>query len=401
MNLFFFIYQQIEFNNYFSVATELKKKNKEINIFFVFTNKEKFKLITKNKLFSAFLKKNFKLIILKSSNKLLIQRANTLLNLIILLKRIFSYKNKKMFLFPSIKKRDNKLIFYALKFLKINVSFLSPDKFVQKSSMMPEFQWKTKLDFTQKDVDNYNKLFFYHAENRIYKTIKKLSNKNSKKLATIGLPDKYENWVKYINQCAQKVQSKLKRKFKNYSSIYTIVGGKDLDYRMLSNKNSQFNSLNKIVRFLFKFDQKCIILFKKHPRNLSPEYLKKFRKEFNSNRFISTTTSLDILSKVSKRFFYLSPTASLTEITDTKKIDCSDIKKNNLERYKKKILGYNVIHFSFEGKNMYKNLKKITHDDSFFNKKKIFFKERDLIKKNPPLTEKLLENLNYENKKQD
>ena len=115
MNLFFFIYQQIEFNNYFSVATELKKKNKEINIFFVFTNKEKFKLITKNKLFSAFLKKNFKLIILKSSNKLLIQRANTLLNLIILLKRIFSYKNKKMFLFPSIKKRDNKLIFYALK----------------------------------------------------------------------------------------------------------------------------------------------------------------------------------------------------------------------------------------------------------------------------------------------
>ena len=82
MNLFFIIYQQLEFNNYFSVAKELKKKNKEINIFFVFTNKEKFKLITKNKEISNFLTKNFKLIILKSSNKSLMQKIYTLLNLI-------------------------------------------------------------------------------------------------------------------------------------------------------------------------------------------------------------------------------------------------------------------------------------------------------------------------------
>ena len=133
MNLFFIIYQQLEFNNYFSVAKELKKKNKEINIFFVFTNKEKFKLITKNKEISNFLTKNFKLIILKSSNKSLMQKIYTLLNLISLLKRIFNYKNKTMFLFPSIKKRDNKLIFFALNFLKINISYLAPDRFVQKN----------------------------------------------------------------------------------------------------------------------------------------------------------------------------------------------------------------------------------------------------------------------------
>ena len=92
-------------------------------VFFVFTNKEKFKLITKNKEISNFLTKNFKLIILKSSNKSLMQKIYTLLNLISLLKRIFNYKNKTMFLFPSIKKRDNKLIFFALNFLKINIIY--------------------------------------------------------------------------------------------------------------------------------------------------------------------------------------------------------------------------------------------------------------------------------------
>ena len=394
MNLFFIIYQQVEFNNYFSVAKELKKKNKEINIFFVFTNKEKFKLITKNKLILNFLTKNFKLIILKSSNKLLMQKIYTLLNLINLLKRIFNYKNKTMFLFPTIKKRDNKLIFFALNFLKINISYLSPDRFVQKSSMMPEYQWKAKLNFTQKDVDKYNNLFFYHTENRVYNTIKKLSSKNFKKIITIGLPNKYESRLAYIYDSSQKIQSRLKKKFKNYSTIYTIVGGKDFDYRMLSNKSSQFNSLNNIVSFLSKYDQNCIIFFKRHPRDLSPQYLKRFKKKFSSNRFILTTTNLDILSKISKRFFYLSPTASLTEITDIKKIDCSDIKMNNLKRYKKKISGYNVLHFSFKGKNIYKNLKKIMQDDSFFNKKEIFYKEKDLIKKNPPQTERILNSLN-------
>jgi len=394
MNLFFIIYQQVEFNNYFSVAKELKKKNKEINIFFVFTNKEKFKLITKNKLILNFLTKNFKLIILKSSNKLLMQKIYTLLNLISLLKRIFNYKNKTMFLFPTIKKRDNKLIFFALNFLKINISYLSPDRFVQKSSMMPEYQWKAKLNFTQKDVDKYNNLFFYHTENRVYNTIKKLSSKNFKKIITIGLPNKYESRLAYIYDSSQKIQSRLKKKFKNYSTIYTIVGGKDFDYRMLSNKSSQFNSLNNIVSFLSKYDQNCIIFFKRHPRDLSPQYLKRFKKKFSSNRFILTTTNLDILSKISKRFFYLSPTASLTEITDIKKIDCSDIKMNNLKRYKKKISGYNVLHFSFKGKNIYKNLKKIMQDDSFFNKKEIFYKEKDLIKKNPPQTERILNSLN-------
>ena len=394
MNLFFIIYQQLEFNNYFSVAKELKKKNKEIKIFFVFTNKEKFKLITKNKEISNFLTKNFKLIILKSSNKSLMQKIYTLLNLISLLKRIFNYKNKTMFLFPSIKKRDNKLIFFALNFLKINISYLAPDRFVQKTSMMAEHQWKIKLNFTQKDIDKYKNLFFYHTENRVYNTIKKLSSKNFKKIVTIGLPNKYESRLTYIYDNSQEIQRRLKKKFKNYSTIYTIVGGKDFDYRMLSNKSSQFNSLNNIVSFLFKYDQNCIIFFKRHPRDLSPQYLKRFKKKFSSNRFILPTTNLDILSKISKRFFYLSPTASLTETIDIKKIDCSDIKINNLKRYKKKISGYNVLHFSFKGKNIYKNLKKIMQDDSFFNKKEIFYKEKDLIKKNPPQTERILNSLN-------
>ena len=67
---------------------------------------------------------------------------------------------------------------------------------------------------------------------------------------------------------------------------------------------------------------------------------------------------------------------------------------NNLKRYKKITSGYNVIHFSFKGKNIYKNFKKIMQDDSFFNKKEIFYKEKDLIKKNPPQTERILNSLN-------
>ena len=33
-------------------------------------------------------------------------------------------------------------------------------------------------------------------------------------------------------------------------------------------------------------------------------------------------------------------------------------------------------------------------DDSFFNKKEIFYKEKDLIKKNPPQPERILNSLN-------
>ena len=48
MNLFFFVYQDLEFQNYFPIALEIKNKYKNTKITFIFTEKEKYEEIIKS-----------------------------------------------------------------------------------------------------------------------------------------------------------------------------------------------------------------------------------------------------------------------------------------------------------------------------------------------------------------
>ena len=59
MNLFFFVYQELEFQNYFPIALEIKNKYKNSKITFIFTEKEKYEEIIKSNFINLNLKKNF------------------------------------------------------------------------------------------------------------------------------------------------------------------------------------------------------------------------------------------------------------------------------------------------------------------------------------------------------
>ena len=60
MNLFFFIYQPLDFQNFFPVALELKKKINNANIYFIFINYTFYKKIIDDKYIKKRLKKNLK-----------------------------------------------------------------------------------------------------------------------------------------------------------------------------------------------------------------------------------------------------------------------------------------------------------------------------------------------------
>ena len=82
MNLFFFVYHEIEFHNYFPTAMELKKKNKDTNIFFIFTNKKNYESIIETKYLHSKLKKKFNILVLRSSGNKILQKFITLQNYI-------------------------------------------------------------------------------------------------------------------------------------------------------------------------------------------------------------------------------------------------------------------------------------------------------------------------------
>ena len=97
MNLFFFVYQDLEFQNYFPIALEIKNKYKNSKITFIFTEKEKYEEIIKSNFVNLNLKKNFNFFVYKKSKNKFIQKIMTLFNITNVI--IKFTKNKKPILF--------------------------------------------------------------------------------------------------------------------------------------------------------------------------------------------------------------------------------------------------------------------------------------------------------------
>jgi len=380
MNIFFFIYKEPDLYCYLPIGLELKKINKNLNISLVFCNKSNYTKIIEDDFTKKILLKNFNIIIFNANKNYLIHKYFNLINIIKILKKIIFKKNISCF-FPKIIILNKKLLF-ILKKLKVKIVYISTERHIFTTSIFSNYRWKkTLLRFGQKEIEKFHCLFFFHRENFYYKYINELSNINIKKIFFIGLPYRYPAWCNIVKKEANQIKLKLRKKFYDYTSIYTIIASKEFDKTVLEKKTSLFNSLYNIVQDLLNLEPKCIIFFKLHPKDENPPYLRKFLKKNKSNRFVLTKYNYDVLSQISKNFFFLSGTSLRTDVMDVKKIDCSEIPKKKLYKYKKNMNGYNIKHIILRNKSIHSSRYKLNH---IYLKKDFNTKKTDeLLRKNP------------------
>lgn len=379
MNIFLFIYKEPDLYCYLPIGLELKKINKNLNIFLVFCNKTNYTKIIEDDFTKKIILENFNTIIFNTNKNYLFQKYFSLINIIKILKKIVFKKNISCF-FPKIIILNKKLLF-ILKKLKVKIVYLSTARQIHSTSTLPNYRWKKVLGFGQKEIEKFDSLFFFHRDNFYYKRINELSNINTKKVFIIGLPYRYPTWCNVVKKEANQIKLKLRKRFCDYTSIYTIIASKEFDHNQLEGKTSLFNSLYNIVQDLLNIEPKCIIFFKLHPRDEYPPYLRKFLKKNKSNRFILTKYNYDVLSQISKNFFFLSFTDLRTDVMDVKKIDCSEIPKKKLCKYKKDMDGYNIKHIILRNKSIHSSRYKLNH---IYLKKNFNTEKADeLVRKNP------------------
>jgi len=397
MNLFFFIYQELEFQNYFPIALEIKNKYKESKITFIFTERQKYEEIIKSNFINLNLKKNFDFFVYKKSKNKLIQKFMALFNIVNVIIR-FTKNKKPILFFAKLSMLNQHILAKFAKFFSGKLIYLAPDRNVHPVYLIYKEWWKKTLSFNKEHISHFNFFAFYHKDNFFYRRIYDLLKKHSK-IIFIGLPNLLPTWKNLVKNEAKKKIKILKKKFGPFSNIYTIIGGKDGDSRFLKTKSSQYYSIIKVVEIIKNKDPESIILFKAHPRESNPYYLKKALKKINFKNFEASFDYSDVLSLLSKRFIFTSPTGVLTHSCKVKKIDISNY-KNIVHRqfyndykdvhYNSAAKGYNVIYIDSENLSLKNKSTKYFFDDSFFKKKEVSNKELKLLKKNKPIIEKLI-----------
>lgn len=402
MNLFFFVYHEIEFHNYFPTAMELKKKNKDTNIFFIFTNKKNYESIIETKYLHSKLKKKFNILVLRSSGNKILQKFITLQNYIHFFLK-FIFLKKPILFFPKFSMLGLKVPALFCRLLGGKIAYLSPDRFCHSVSLMPKKQFEDAIFISKKNFQFFNFFVFFNKDNFNYEFIKKKLKIKKNKILHIGLPILFESWKNFINKQAINITKSLKKKYSSFTSIYTIIGDKNYnDNNNLFNTKSskvndyQYKSLKEIINSLKKIDPKCIVFFKKHPRQPLPEYLKKVLREKKFNRIILTSINVDILALISKRFFFTFPSGTLTHINSVNKIDLTNynffLKKNLLNRKQSKSIadGFKTIHVNNNNK---KFLEELLMNERNFNKKNASIKELKNIESNISKIDLLIEKI--------
>ena len=399
MNLFFFIYQPQEFYNFFPVALELKKKRNNANIYFIFTNYAFYKKILEDKYIREGLKKYFKIIVLKQI-RFFKRKFHSLFLRIFLLKKIL--EKKTIFFFPEISYlKHYKFITNFCKSRGGKNMLLSKGRYIHSSIIIFSIKTFTEkvLNFNQQDINLFDYFIFYHKDNIIFKKICLLSNSNHSKIINLGLPNLYSSWKKFLKKSGESLKRELKKEYIDYTSIYTIIGGKDfnkLTINLLKNKDSQRDSLIKILNAIKEIEPKSLIFFKTHPRdNIMPNYLKESLKETNIKRVIVTSINIEILASISKRCIFTSTSAAISDLYNTNKIDVAEYKqfKDKKIRTKRRYLGLRTIYIDPNDKSFFAKIKKSIINNKEFEKPYNNYKEKKIMKENQPNFKNLLENI--------
>ena len=175
MNFYFFIHRQIEFQNFFPVAKEIRKKFSKSNIYFIFNHYLYYKNIIKDDFIKKELEKNFKVIKIKTEylHVWSFKRVTFYLFLYtFLFLKILRFKN--IFFFPSLKfSKYYKFLIFMNKSLKGKNIYLAKNRSTSKSAAIHNIDDEiTKvINFNQNDIEIFDYFVFYHSDNIILKRI--------------------------------------------------------------------------------------------------------------------------------------------------------------------------------------------------------------------------------------
>ena len=134
---------------------------------------------------------------------------------------------KPILFFPKFSMLGLKVPVLFCKLFGGKIIYLSPDRFCHSVSLMPKQLFKNTIILNKNNFKLFDFFVFFNKDNFNYNYIKNFSNVDSNKIIHIGLPNMYTAWKNLIRKAALQIKKDLAYKYKSYSSIYTIIGGKD------------------------------------------------------------------------------------------------------------------------------------------------------------------------------
>ena len=139
-------------------------------------------------------------------------------------------------------------------------------------------------------------------------------------------------------------------------------------------------------------------MLRRHPKDIDDKrsyVLKVFSKlKLKKKNVFFTNLHPQILSRISSRVLCYARTNVMTDVFESKMIDCSEYKKVDLNRNNGQSpgnYGYGVIYVNPRKKNFKKKFNQVLVNDKFFSKKEVFKEEKKLIKENKFDYEKIKE----------
>ena len=125
-------------------------------------------------------------------------------------------------------------------------------------------------------------------------------------------------------------------------------------------------------------NKNSIILIRAHPKSNKNYFLKIIKDLKIKKNIYITKLHPQILARASNRIIFYARTNIMTDIFRTKMIDCTEYKKEDLNKH----IGYGIIYVHPQKKNFEEKFKKVLLNDNFFLNKKIYSKEKEFIKNN-------------------
>ena len=211
--LFFFIYQELEFHNYFPTALELKKRI-NCSITFVFTNIDKYKEIVKCNEIKRKLERNFNLYIYKKGNLFFENKIYSVLNRLNFFLEFVTFK-KPVFFFPRLSMLNQKFIFFFSKLFGGKIIYLSPDRFCHSISLMKKEQFNYGFLTNIKNIKLFDFFVFFQKDNFFYKNVKNFFKSDERKILHIGLPNLFSTWQIFIRENERRIKRNLIKKYEN------------------------------------------------------------------------------------------------------------------------------------------------------------------------------------------
>ena len=394
MNYFFFIQGRFaDLDTYLPVAFEIKHREKNSNVSFIFFTDRDVVYYKKNKTLYKILKKNFQLYYLKSDHfydwhknkkEKFFYKSRYRLKLWIFLVSKILFARKPV-LFKSRLYSEGIFIFLRLiSKIKGGKSFcLSPHR--GNDDILYKFAKKnikeTKLDVHKK----LNKFYFFnHTDGLIYFHGRQYFSffglypkKRLKKIPVYcyGLPTIADSWIRKIQLQAKVVKiNKTKR-------VFTIYSVKHHVNNYLRKKNSLENSINLIILSLLKIKNSKIFL-RSHPSDWANDYLKKILKKY-SKKIKITYEHPDVLNSISEKIFFHATNNITSTSYDSDIVDCTDFSKDD----KKEILSHleklNIKYIDPSKKNFFLNFKSYLNT-KIYNKNSLIEKRIKYLKTSKP-----------------